>query len=111
MMTSEQKERRYFPDDPYEKYNKISYLKQKYSLEKNKKLIEEHGNKVYKYDRYKAHRDYLSHYNDLPKEQYMPPGMFFTYILNLCIILQGWRKSSKMTVQNNFKQEQLLLTS
>jgi len=78
MMTSEQKERRYFPDDPYEKYNKMSYLKQKYSLEKNKKLIEEHGNKVYKYDRYKAHRDYLSHYNDLPKEQYMPPGYLKT---------------------------------
>ena len=73
-MTSEMKERRYIPDDPYEKYNKMSFLKYQYSLEKNKNLIEEHGNKSHKFDRYRMHRDRLSHYNDLPKEQYLPPG-------------------------------------
>ena len=74
MFAPEMKERRYIPDDPYEKYNKMSFLKHKYSLEKNKKLIEEHGNKSHKFDRYRMHRDRLSHYNDLPKEQYLPPG-------------------------------------
>merc|ERR1712008_530741 len=68
MMAPETKERRYIPDDPYEKYNKMSFLKHKYSLEKNKKLIEEHGNKTHKFDRYRMHRDRLSHYNDLPKD-------------------------------------------
>jgi len=78
MMTGDMKERRYIPGDPYEKYNKISFLKQQFSLEKNKKLIEEHGNKAYKFDRYRMHRDYLSHYNDIPKEKYMPPGYLKT---------------------------------
>jgi len=78
MMAPQMKERRYIPDDPYEKYNKMSFLKHKYSLEKNKKLIEEHGNKSHKFDRYRMHRDRLSHYNDLPKEQYLPPGYLKT---------------------------------
>jgi hypothetical protein len=77
-MTSELKERRYFPDDPYERYNKMSFLKQYCSLDKNRKLIEEHGNKVHKFDRYRMHRDYLSHFNDQPKEKYMPPGYLKT---------------------------------
>ena len=81
MMAPEMKERRYIPDDPYEKYNKMSFLKHKYSLEKNKKLIEEHGNESHKFDRYRMHRDRLSHYNDLPKEQYLPPGELFWIIL------------------------------
>ena len=57
MFTYDLKKKRYYVDDPYEKYNKMSFLKQKYALEKNRILIEEHGNQMYNFDRYRMHMD------------------------------------------------------
>jgi hypothetical protein len=78
MFTSDIKAKRYFPDDPWEKYNKMSFLRHKYSLLKNQKLIEENGNKVWQFDRYRAHLDIVGPMNKMAKEQYMPPGYLKT---------------------------------
>jgi len=78
MFTSELKEKRYFIDDPYEKYNKMSFLKYQDLLMKNEMLIEKYGGKQYKFDRYRTHMDRLSIFNRRPLERYVPPGFFKT---------------------------------
>lgn len=74
MFTHDIKRKRYFPDDPWEKYNNMSFIKHKYTLLKNAENVRQLGNMVYKFDRYKAHLDRVTPYNKLQKEHYMPPG-------------------------------------
>lgn len=78
MFTPSLKAKRYLLDDPYEKYNKMSFLKYREALVKNRKLIEKHGNTMYKFDRYRMHMDQLSLLNFVPKELYAPPGFLKT---------------------------------
>ena len=79
MFVSDLKEKRYYLDDPYEKYNKMSFLKHRASLEKNAKLIEEHGNKAHHFDRYQMHRSIACNFDDRrPEEIPMPPGYLKT---------------------------------
>lgn len=78
MFTGKLKEKRYFPDDPYEKYNKMSFLKHQFTLYKNSRLVEEHGSKVHKFDRYRMHMDRIGPMNRRPVEYYQPPGFLKT---------------------------------
>ena len=79
MFLSHHKEKRYIIDDPYEKYNKMSFVKHKTALEKNEKLIEERGNKIHHYDRYRFHQGLPNDYNyKVPREIPMPPGFLKT---------------------------------
>ena len=78
MFNGEDKAKRYLPDDIYEKYNKISWLKYSNSVYKNSKLIEKYGNKVYKFDRYRMHMDKVGPANRQRKEMYAPPGFLKT---------------------------------
>ena len=73
MFTYDLKKKRYFVDDPYDKYNKMSFLKQRYALEKNRILIEERGNQMYNFDRYRMHMDRVGPMNARPRADYMPP--------------------------------------
>ena len=73
MFTPELKRKRYYVDDPYEKYNKISFLKQQNALEKNRVLIQENGNQMYNFDKYRMHLDRVGPMNDKPRGEYMPP--------------------------------------
>jgi len=78
MFTPELKRKRYFVDDPYEKYHKMSWIKYRASVMKNVALIKEHANNVYKFDRYRMHNDYLTIHNKKPHEYYTPPGFLKT---------------------------------
>ena len=78
MFTPDLKAKRYFVDDPYEKYNKMSFLKYREALRKNRKLIEKYGNQMYKFDRYRMHMDCNSILNRRLKELYAPPGFLKT---------------------------------
>ena len=78
MFSAELKRKRYFPDDPYEKYHRMSFLKYRHSLLKNCVLIKENANNIYKFNRYLMHLDYLSPLNKPPAELYAPPGYLKT---------------------------------
>ena len=78
MFTPELKRKRYFVDDPYEKYHKMSWIKYRASVMKNVALIKERANNVYKFDRYRMHNDYLTIHNKKPHEYYTPPGYLKT---------------------------------
>jgi len=70
---------RFFPDDPYEKYNtKVNYWKYHWGLNKNRELIRKYGNPVYHYNRYKAHMIMQSDENIKSKMFYAPPGYLET---------------------------------
>jgi len=74
MFHPEWKEKRHIPDDIYEKYNKTSYFKHRATKMKNLKRIEELGNTVHKFDRYKSHLvKHFTKYNYLDKYYYEPP--------------------------------------
>ncbi len=78
MFTGDIKRKRFYPDDPWEKYNNMSYDRYKASLKKNEVLIKEHGNRVYKFDRWRAHQDMYGDFNHLPYVLYAPPGFIKT---------------------------------
>ena len=85
MFSSEAKRPRYFPDDPYEKYNKnVNYWKYRQGLIKNKELIRKYGNPVYMFNRYKAHMSMQSDENMKPPLFYAPPGYLETVGNNAC---------------------------
>ncbi len=54
------------------------YFRYHNSLLKNSQLIEDHGNKMYKFDRWRAHNDMYGSFNHLAKERYAPPGYLKT---------------------------------
>ena len=75
MFASKTKQPRFFPDDPYEKYNrKVNFWKYNWGLQKNRELIRKYGNPVYKFDRYKAHMFVQSDENEHSHLYYAPPG-------------------------------------
>lgn len=77
MMSPELKRKRYFPEDIYQKYNEeTTYWKMRMLKHKNMENIKRYGNDVYKFDRFKAHRKYVSKYNVIPADLYEPPGYF-----------------------------------
>jgi hypothetical protein len=79
MFSHEAKRPRYFPDDPYEKYNtKVNYWKYHWGLVKNKELIRKYGNPVYRFNRYKAHMIMQSDENKKSQLYYSPPGYLET---------------------------------
>ena len=79
MFSPEAKRPRYFPDDPYEKYNtKVNFWKYRAGLLKNKELIRKYGNPVYRFDRYQAHMKRDSDENIKSNLLYAPPGYLET---------------------------------
>ena len=75
MFSSATKRPRFFPDDPYEKYNtKVNYWKYQWGLLKNKELIRKYGNPVYRFNRYQAHMKMASDANIKSNLNYAPPG-------------------------------------
>ena len=79
MFSPEAKRPRYFPDDPYDKYNtKVNYWKYHWGLLKNQALIRKYGNPVYKFNRYKAHMNMASDENIKSTLYYAPPGYLET---------------------------------
>ena len=84
MFSSETKKPRFFPDDPYEKYNtKVNYWKYHWGLLKNKELIRKYGNPVYRFNRYKSHLHRESDENHKSNLCYAPPGYLETIGSNL----------------------------
>lgn len=77
MFNDELKRKRYFPDDPYEKYNQMPFWRHLAQKRKNSELIKMYGNDVYLFDRWKAHLSkHKTKYNIVPKPMYEPPGYF-----------------------------------
>eukprot|EP00096_Caligus_rogercresseyi_P011040 TRINITY_DN4222_c0_g1_i1.p1 TRINITY_DN4222_c0_g1~~TRINITY_DN4222_c0_g1_i1.p1 ORF type:complete len:253 (-),score=68.75 TRINITY_DN4222_c0_g1_i1:92-850(-) len=74
MMDSTTKSVRHFPNDIYEKYNKMDFVLYNALKAKNAERIRMHGNNCYRFDRWKAHRTLQSKYNSIEKERYEPPG-------------------------------------
>ena len=65
---------RYFPDDPWERYNRTSWWRHRAVISKNLENIKRYGNNIYLWDRFKADLKRGSNNNVLPKMLYMPPG-------------------------------------
>uniref|UniRef100_A0A0K2TP00 39S ribosomal protein L35, mitochondriallike [Ceratitis capitata] n=1 Tax=Lepeophtheirus salmonis TaxID=72036 RepID=A0A0K2TP00_LEPSM len=74
MMDNSTKKIRHFPEDIYDKYNKMDFALYKALKTKNMERIRMHGNNVYRFNRWKAHRSIQSKYNTVEKETYEPPG-------------------------------------
>lgn len=52
MFSNETKRARFFPDNPYEKFNRLSWHKHHWTKLKNAENIRRYGNEVYLWDRY-----------------------------------------------------------
>lgn len=74
MFANETKRARFIPDDPFEKYNRLSWWRHHWTALKNAENIRRHGNNIYLFNRFRTHMKLGSRYNVLPKMHYMPPG-------------------------------------
>ena len=82
MFTPDVKLPRYLPNDPYDKYNAMPFWKHRWTLIKNRKLIEKYGNKDHMFGRYKSHALLRGQPNMLPQHYYMPPDYLKTIATN-----------------------------
>lgn len=75
MFSDETKRKRYFPDDPYEKYNQTSFEAHHTTKLKNLELIRTRGSDVYRFNPWKAHQSkHGTKYNKPAMDYYEPPG-------------------------------------
>jgi len=74
-VSSEFKEERHFPDDPYKVYNNMSYQWYSTIKRKNMQRIMKYGSQIYNFPVFKAHpRKNLIHYDKEFTPRYEPPG-------------------------------------
>ena len=96
---------RFFPDDPFEKFNRLAWWKHHWTKLKNAENIRRHD--VYLFDRFKTHMKLNSRHNVHPTMHYMPPGYLANVASNPAHVYSPDPLIPKVEVAPHFQREQI----